>query len=62
MGPGADAAAALRQQHRNAGTPNLAYFHALRQRPTFCVDGLVKPWERDAQGTPVDAGTTRKAA
>ena len=46
----------------NAGTPNLAYFHALRQRPTFCVDGLVKPWERDAQGTPVDAGTTRKAA
>jgi glycosyltransferase involved in cell wall biosynthesis len=26
-----------------AGTPNLAYFRELADRPTFCRDGLVKP-------------------
>lgn len=44
------------------GTPNLAYYRAIRQRPTFCVDGLVKPWERDAQPAPGAASTVRRAA
>jgi len=30
------------------GTPNLKYFNALRERPTFCIDGLVKSWELEA--------------
>jgi hypothetical protein len=44
------------------GTPNLAYFRAIRERPTFCVDGMVKPWERDVPEAPVDAVPMRKAA
>ena len=30
----------------NEGTANLAYFHSLADRPTFCDDGLVKPADR----------------
>ena len=29
-----------------AGTPNLDYFRSLGGRPTFCIDGLVKPDEQ----------------
>lgn len=46
----------------SVGTPNLAYFRAIRERPTFCVDGMVKPWERDVPEAPVDAVPMRKAA
>ncbi len=46
----------------NVGTANLAYFRAIRERPTFCVDGMVKHWEHDVRGTPVDAAPARKAA
>jgi hypothetical protein len=31
-----------------AGTPNFDYFRSLGGRPTFCVDGLVKPDEPPA--------------
>lgn len=44
------------------GTPNLAYFHEIRRRPTFCTDGLVKPWERDLRDAPEGTPSTRKAA
>ncbi len=33
-----------------AGTPNLAYFESLAERPTFCLDGLEKP---DALSAPL---------
>jgi GT2 family glycosyltransferase len=46
----------------NAGTANLAYFQEIHRRPTFCVDGLVKAWERDPRGAPGDAAAVRKAA
>ena len=46
----------------NAGTPNLTYFHAIGERPTVCVDGLVKPWEHDARPIPADPTTVRQAA
>ena len=45
-----------------AGTPNRAYFHGIRRRPTFCVDGLVKAWERDFREVPEPATSARKAA
>lgn len=32
-----------------AGTPNFDYFRSLGDRPTFCVDGLVKPDEPPAR-------------
>lgn len=44
------------------GTANLAYFRAIGGRPTFCVDGLVKPCELDDRRTSVHAATRRKAA
>jgi glycosyltransferase involved in cell wall biosynthesis len=46
----------------SVGTPNLAYFRAIRERPTFCVDGLVKPWACDVVGRPMHATSARKAA
>lgn len=46
----------------NAGTANLAYFEEIHRRPTFCVDGLVKAWERDPRGAPGDAAAVRRAA
>lgn len=46
----------------SAGTPNLNYFQAIYQRPTFCVDGLVKTWERDDRQVAAHPATVRKAA
>jgi glycosyltransferase involved in cell wall biosynthesis len=46
------------------GTPNLDYFRSLGRRPTFCVDGLVKPDEPPATivTIPVSPAATRRAA
>ena len=42
-----------------AGTPNLAYFESLAERPTFCLDGLEKP---DALSAPLKRLNTPAAS